>query len=156
MKHKKVKTVGRNALTTVRKFFPSVSRVLDADENLLIDVTAADEKISRKGDHAECAMAIACKRKLKVSGVIMARSIAYLIKNDVATRYSVPGSVSREITSFDRGGGFEAGTYELVKPTPSARLDAQESKGYTDGPSKQKPTFRHLTANIRAVIGAKQ
>lgn len=154
-KYRKVQKVGAHALATVRKFFPSVSNVRDADEKLLIEVTQQDEKNSRKGDHGECAMAVACKRKLKVTGVIMSRSTAYLIKGNTATRFKVPVTVSREITSFDRGAGFDIGTYELAKPSPGNRLDAQMAKSYTKPLGNHVPVFRHVTSNIRAVIGGK-
>src|SRR6267143_179111 len=102
-----------NPLSIVNKFFPKVTKVRDATSNIEIEVTKTDQNIAKKMKHDECAMAVACKRKMHLDGVIMAISTAYLIKDNVATRYKVPISVGREITSFDRGAPFAVGTYKL-------------------------------------------
>jgi len=105
-------TVGRGVLSVVNRHFPKVSKVEEAKHPVLIEVTKEDVKRSKRKNMNECAMAVACKREFKADGVIMARSVAYLIKEGLAIRFRVPPSVYREITSFDRGGTFEPGQYQ--------------------------------------------
>src|SRR6266404_4466801 len=107
------------SLELVRKFFPEVTRVEDSGRNSIIEVTKKDETIAKKKSHKTCAMAVACKRKFDLDGVIISVNRAYLIKDKVARRYMLPESVSREVVSFDRDAGFEPGEYELQKVAPS-------------------------------------
>src|SRR5689334_4798367 len=102
MKTKSVKTPGRNALKTIQKFFPRVTNVMDADNDVVVEVTAKDEQNSKKKNHSECALATACKRQEKANGVIVSVSTAYIIKGDTATRFKVPEAASREVISYDR------------------------------------------------------
>jgi hypothetical protein len=153
----KRKNAVNKALHNVRKFFPKVTRVTDAAKGLEIEVTKQDDKTSRRSDHAGCAMAVACKRELKLDGVIIARTVAYLVKGDEATRYYVPERAAREVISFDRGGGFDPGTYQLNRP--SWKLGQSHGKppasgtGTTGGLAKR---FRHLTNNVRTVLGSRE
>jgi hypothetical protein len=145
------------ALYNVRKFFPKVTRVTDAAKGLEIEVTKQDDKVSRRNDHAGCAMAVACKRELKLDGVIISRSVAYLVKGSEATRYDVPERVSREIVSFDRGGGFEPDTYSLEKPhvkigQAHSHSDKHSAKSHTGGLAKR---FHHMTSNIRTQLNSR-
>ena len=155
-KKTKKKTTGSHSLAVVKKFFPNVEDVEDARCHAEVTVTAADEKASKKMDHDSCAMAVACKRELKVDGVIISRKTAYLIKGTKATRYELPESVSREVVSFDRGGGFAPGDYNMRPPSESRRLGVMRGgNGARNG--NGKPIRRqHKTSNIRAVLGSKE
>ena len=151
-KHVGTKHKVPKALHNVRKFFPKVKGVHDGTKPLEIIVTKQDDKVSRRNDHAGCAMAVACKREYKLDGVIISRSVAYLIKGGEAVRYDVPEATSREIISFDRGGGFEPGTYRLEKPIyklgqPHGRPPHHRHAGGEGGLAKR---FHHITGNVRA------
>ncbi len=98
---------GPRALSIVKKYFPKVNRVIDADDRIIVEVTDADSKSKAVRDHNACAMAVACKRKMHADGVIIAVSTAYIVKGKKAIRYKVPESVAREIVSFDRDSYFE-------------------------------------------------
>jgi hypothetical protein len=157
---KKVKKARKSMmLIHVNKHFPKVTRIKDADKALAIEVTANDEKYSKRKDHEQCAMAVACKRAYHADGVIIARSIAYLIKGDVAVRFRVPERVSREIISFDRGAGFNPGIYELSIPVPSDSFEYRQEKnltredrsGHTGGKKRTPP---HHTKGIRTILGS--
>lgn len=143
-----------NALTVVRKFFPQVREVVDANRPTVIEVTARDANPRAAKDHEACALAVACKRSFKLDGVIIARSTAYLVKGRKARRFQLPPATSREIVSFDRGGGFQPGVYLLSAVTKAKRLGERQGsdsdKKTGNGKSKQ---FRHLTSNVRAVLG---
>ena len=143
------------ALAIVRRYFPKVKEVADADSPITIEVTDRDSKSAAVRNHESCAMAVACKRKAKADGVIVSIATAYIIKGDVAYRYRVPSSVQREIVSFDRDAGFAAGNYELATIVPSNKLGESKSTGphKTTGKPRQVP---HQTTGIRAVLGSKE
>lgn len=143
------------ALNIVKKFFPGVTDVQDAKTEMHIEVTPHDSKESTKKNHNHCAMAVACKREFKLDGVIISSTTAYLIKGKKATRYKLPESVSREVVSFDRNGGFEPGEYQLSAPSPTHRIGQYRGDStHTGKGSKQK--FQHATSNIRTALRNKQ
>jgi hypothetical protein len=157
-KVKRLKGPGSLALKIVQKYFPEVTKVADARANINVEVTKRDDAIATRKAHKTCAMAIACKRAMKLDGVIISIKTAYLVKGKKAIRFQMPERASREVVSFDRGGGFATGTYQLDKPTPSAKLGARNerdgshasgSRGY-EGPKRHKV----LTTGIRTVLGS--
>jgi hypothetical protein len=143
----------RNAVKIVQEFFPVVTKVRDSKRNSIIEVTKQDQAIAKRYKHKECAMAVACKRANKADGVVISRSVAYVIKDNVATRFLLPPSVQKEVVSFDRGGGFAEGEYELKKPTVARKLGAPGgSKPHKHrGPGRK--IHRHLTMNVRSSLG---
>ena len=146
------------AINIVKKFFPKVTKVTDSKSNALIEVTQRDVESKAVKDHNGCAMAVACKRKFKLDGVIISRSVAYLVKNNEATRFKLPESVSREIVSFDRGAGFAPGNYELESVPKTSRLGARSDRPTTDNAHRDgKPKrHKHYTTNVRSVLGGKK
>lgn len=144
-----------SAESIVHRFFPDVEKVKDATRAVTIEVTKRDTTSSTVKSHKACAMAVACKRALELDGVVISRRIAYLIKDNVATRYAVPESVTREVVAFDRGGVFEPGEYKLQKPRPYISLGTSGRARIT-GKGKKLGTRgdpHHATANIRAKLG---
>lgn len=140
------------AMRIVHKFFPGVTRVIDARRDLTIVVEPQDARGSGRKQHHACAMAVACKRLLHIDGAIIATSRAYLIKGTLATRYEVPESVSREIVSFDRGARFAPGTYRLAKIDASHMQGRKIKGGGKHTGTRPKP--RHITEGLRATIHA--
>ena len=143
-------------LRIVRRHFPNVNKVEEAKHPLVVEVTRGDVKSSKRKDMSHCAMAQACKRVFHADGVIMARSIAYLVKGDLAIRYGVPNTVTREITAFDRGGDFEPGIYSLVPKTKGMTLEHKVKMNKAEGGNKPNKGIRkyHHTTGIRAVLGS--
>ena len=148
------------ALQVVKKFFPEVEEVVDASRNEVIEVTDRDQKVAKKKSHKTCAMAVACKRKFNLDGVVISLNRAYLIKGKKARRFVLPESVSREVVSFDRDGGFEAGSYELTKVPPAVRLDRPQSmrgKSTDRNPNREgSRAHAHRTGGVRTSLGSKQ
>lgn len=147
------------SIDNVRRFFPSVKTVKDATDTIEIEVTRADTAVSKMRKHNGCAMAVACKRKLQLDGVVISRAIAYLIKGRIATRYSVPQAVVREVVSFDRGAGFAPGAYSLAPINASHALGARAKRSSVDraqpgnGKKRKKP---HYTMDVRTALGSNQ
>lgn len=133
-------------LSIIRKLFPRVERIVDAVDPIRIEVTPRDQREAVKLDPQRCAMAQACRRQERVDGVVISLSIAYLIKGNTAVRYSVPPSVSREITTFDRHKDFRAGEYHLGAPSR-----AHSTRGpHKSGGNGRKAVLRHYTGGVRA------
>lgn len=150
-----MKYIPTHALAVVRKFYPNVNSVVDATESLNIEVTKRDNQTAAVKKHQTCALAVACKRKKKVDGVIISIATAYLIKGDKATRYKVPPSVSREIVSFDRKAGFEMGFYKLNPHQKSDRLGNHcHLKSHKETGRGRKINRRHVTENVREGLNA--
>ena len=149
--------MARNALNVVQQFFPGVTEVVDAERGAKIEVTPLDSRSKGLKNHEECAFAVACKRQMRLDGVIISRSVAYLVKGKRARRFQLPPSVSREVVSFDRGAGFAPGEYLLSPVEPSRRLGQRQGSN-RDRASATPMTkkFRHLTANVRTVLGGEQ
>lgn len=147
------------ALNIVQAVFPNVTKVVDAKKDSNIEVTKRDTSSATVRNHKACAMAVACKRKLDLDRVIMSVSTAYLIKDNVATRYKVPPSVAREITAFDRNAAFEPGEYKLNAPSTTNRLgeyaSGKSSSNKNRNNGKMAKRFRHKTTDIRASLGSK-
>lgn len=149
---------GTGVLGIVRKFFPNVNKVTDADDDLVVEVTAQDVKHSSKKDHIRCAMAVATQRQLHSTGMIVSPSMAYVVTKKHAVRFRLPEAIRKEIVSFDRGAGFEPGQYKLEKPPKSARLGSRSER--TESKSKNhsssgKKRFVHLTQGLRTSIRSK-
>ncbi len=145
-----------STLSVVKKFFPNVKFVTDAKTNAFIEVTDADVKKSKLKNHKECAMAVACKRKFKLDGVIISKSVAYLVKGNKARRFDVPESVSREVVSFDRGSGFSLGSYALRAVSPANRMGRPKREKFESNKSHKgdpiEKRFQHKTDNVRVEI----
>lgn len=137
----------------IKRYFPKVEGVKDATSRAVVEVTNSDNEHAHVKDHLTCALAIACKRFFHADGVIIGLTTSWIIHGNTATRYMNAATVSREITSFDRNAGFDAGMYLLAPPTSSARLGTVRSYN----PKRHSKvsgvkTFRHYTRNVRASL----
>ena len=135
----------------LNKHFPELQHVKDAKKRLVVEVTARDRSAAKKLRHKECALALACRRQFHLDGVLIARSRAYLVREGTATRYELPMAIQKEVVSFDRGGGFDPGQYELLKPArllgPGGGGRKRKSRSRT-----AKPRRRHLVGKVRVSI----
>lgn len=144
-----------SALATVRRYFPYVEEVVDADESITINVTKRDSETSKKRDPANCALVHACKRLHIADAAIIGLSYSYLIKGTTATRYKTSCTVSREIVAFDRHKQFAAGqNYRLSRVSPQARIGTQHRGGQGSKNKKARtPKAVHKTAFVRKLRG---
>ena len=141
------------SLAMVRRYFPAVQRVEDATKTAIVEVTPYDNSHSDVRNHRTCALALACKRFFKADGVVIGLTTSWIIRGKIATRYHNSGTVSREITSFDRKAVFDAGKY-LLTPAPECnRLGMTRSTHNKRQGAGGKPrVFRHYTRNVRASL----
>jgi len=141
------------SLTMVRRYFPKVERLQDADKQAIVEVTAADNANSDVKSHRTCALALACKRFFRADGVIIGLTTSWIIHGKIATRYRNAHTVSREITSFDRKAGFDTGRYLLTPTSKGNRLGVKRSTS-TSRPAKggAPRRFMHFTRNVRTSL----
>ena len=145
------------ALKIVRAYFPKVTSVVDAKKKVDVEVNGHDQSVARRKSHRACAMAVACKRKMALDGVIISIRTAYLVKGEVATRYGLPQSVQREIVSFDRGSGFQSGEYEMIPPEHKLGAAPRgKAHGSSRSPGEGLKHARHTTQGIRTVLGSRK
>lgn len=151
---KKPKETNEKALRMIRTFFPKVEKVNDAEHTMIVNVTRADVAKSNHKDHKTCALAVCCKRSFNADGVIIGLTTAYIIKGNTATRFKLNDSISREITSFDRGAGYDEGEYMLVPACPSSRLGVPRTPSAAHGVTTGRGPrhFRHMTGKVRTTL----
>jgi hypothetical protein len=150
-KHRKKRISG--SLIMIKRYFPKVERVEDAGKPVIVEVTADDNSHADVKSHRTCALALACKRFFHADGVIIGLTISWIVRGKVATRFMNAGTVSREITSFDRKAGFDAGFYLLTPASVTARLGTERSTNpRRSGKAKGTRAFRHYTRNVRASL----
>ena len=148
---KKVRQPNYKALKMVQSYFGRVQKVVDADKGMVVSVTREDVAKSNIKDHRTCALAVCCKRSFHADGVIIGLTTAYIIKGITAHRFKLTGTISREITSFDRGAGYDEGEYMLVPACPTSRLGAAHRGGHKTG-TGTKRAFRHFTGRVRTTL----
>lgn len=142
-------------LAMIRRYFPKVNFVEDARRPAIVEVTDADNANADVKSHLTCALALACKRFFHADGVIIGLTTSWIIRGNLATRYRNAGTVSREITSFDRKAGFDAGRYLLTPASASNRLGVQRSDKATRKAKGGEPRrFKHYTRGVRASLGS--
>lgn len=145
-----------SALSVVQKRFPQVKTVIDSKKSVEIEVNSTDVDKAKRKDKKGCAMAIACKRKFHLDGIIVSLNRAYLIKGTKATRFTVPEAVSREIISFDRGSEFQQGQYKIKKIPDREIIGSRlnRKRGKHTGKGRKRYTT-HRTKGVRAILGSK-
>jgi hypothetical protein len=140
---------------SVRRLFPQVTECFDSDRAVDVHVKAIDVKQSNPLHPSECAMAHAFKRETHAEGAIIGIGSSYLIHGTVAFRFKTPGSVQREIVTFDRHRDFREGHYYLVPPSPSAQLKApkpaKRGKKRGGGGHHTQPRRIHKTEKVRVL-----
>lgn len=96
--------------------------IVEGKNRTLVTVTDSDVVNAKKANSKHCALA---RASLRLPGVVAAyffRKTAFLEFKDQMVRYLLPGSVQKEIVSFDRAQIFASGIYQLTPPPPSSTL----------------------------------
>jgi hypothetical protein len=124
--------------------------IVDAKNNLAVEVLDKDIKTSKTKSPGHCAFAIACLRAMKAKEVRVHLGRTYVRHNGKWVRYVTPVRLQKEIVAFDRGGSFEPGTYNLYAPQPTKLLGKKNGSvsPKRNGPPK-KTTGYHFTGNVR-------
>lgn len=126
--------------------------IIDATEDLVVTVTAADVRKAVPMSPTKCALANAACRMKGVARAQFNKAITYLVFGDKILRFETPESATREMVAIDRGGAFAEGEYVLKRVSKSNRLDrdntGRKGGGY-NGKAKSAATPRHVTVMVR-------
>lgn len=133
---------------TIRKHFPDVDYIVDADYPIDIAVDKEDCRDAKQLDPTNCALARAAKRAFNADAVVIGINTSYIIRGKRAVRFATPEHVTREIVSFDRSGDFEPGTYKLVPKAPTSRLGVNK-KSYHKKKEKGAVSKIQHSARVR-------
>jgi len=139
----------------VQHYFPEVDRVADANKPIKITVKKSDVEKAKVKTHDSCAMARACEREGVCDSALVFPRMAFLVKGNLAVRYRVPESITREIVCFDRTGDFRPGEYQLSPVSDRERLDRKNKTGGNHTKPRglkkyRKPVLYHLTDGLRS------
>lgn len=149
---KKYHIRSRHVPRVVLENFPNLQTVSDGLGPVQVTVTSRDQQGSNPKIPSSCAMARACTRELQIDGAIIGLGTSYLIQGTHAVRFDTPATLSREITSFDRHGAFEAGIYGLSPVSKANRFDARpRATGTPKGAKPRRPRLLHKTAGVRTL-----
>lgn len=143
-------------VSAVRRYFPQVDRVADANKPLKIRVTEKHGESAKQMKHQACVLAKACEDVPEVDGAIIKTTTAFLIKGNMAIRYILPATVTREIVSFDRHNDFRPGEYQLSPMCKSHMLQNKRGGGNHTKPKgilthRKKLIAKHRTEGIRGL-----
>lgn len=143
--------VKSTALRYVQKYYPDVAKVVDAKRGTKITVRPKDCENGVSKAPNICAIAKAAMRQY--DGAIVSLSRAYLIKGDTATRYQVPGHVTRELVVFDRSHSFQPGVYELGKVQAPQMLGRKSGTKVDSRKRSKRMNKKHMSTGVR-VLGS--
>ena len=135
---------------SISKLYPQVEKAYDADKAIEVSVSKKDCADAQRLNPTECALAQAAKRELHAEGVVIGMASSYIIKGKTAYRYQTPGSVAREIVSFDRHQDFAPGDYYLLPKAPSAKF-GETHRGNRTNPNKKVRRKVHTSARVRVL-----
>lgn len=102
--------------------------VQDGTGHIKVVVTDDDIVRAKKANSQHCALARAALRLPRVNAAYFFRSVAFIEYPTAMIKYSLPPSVQKEIVSFDRGGIFAAGVYQLSPMPPSNTRPALDKR----------------------------
>lgn len=126
--------------------------VFDADKSVIIQITQSDCERGSKKDPAKCAAALALKRTTGCDECRVHVGCTYLRFGTKWLRYATPASLRAEIISFDRGGGFYPGDFQLHPIPKGNRL---KLIGRKPGPKPGSKPKANLSNPVTATIAAR-
>ena len=125
--------------------------VVDAIENIEIEITDQDIKLAARKDPANCVMARACMKQRGTDALVhISRVYLKMSDKNIWVRYMVDNSLRTEIVAFDRGGEFAPGTYKLRRPEPSKLLGKQNGSNQRPETIKTKRAVPKVLSGVRA------
>lgn len=138
------------ALGIVQKYFPEVTRIIDAKSDLVVKVNSGDARGANPLEPNHCVLANAMCRKKQADGAVVSLKVAYVKRGSVAFRYVCSAPVTREVTAYGKSNRFTPGVYTFTPPPPSQRLGAtRHEPPETTGPKRRVIRRRFKTSGIR-------
>jgi hypothetical protein len=131
--------------------------MIDAGKPLDITITDGDVRNGKASSPSHCAIARAVRRQRPdVENVFVFRSTVWIEEGERLIRYSLPGSLQKEIVCFDRAKKFQPGDYYLGAAPNRSRNKKQKAGKHPQVADRKKrmesrkPKKRsHRTEGIR-------
>jgi len=124
--------------------------VRDATRDLILHITEADIKGSKRADNDHCAAANALCRQEHFKSARVHKNVTYVMNKDgTVTRYRTPKSLYMEIMIFDRGGRMEPGEFKLQAPKGTLRLGHHEKPKGKGNKTGRPVKAVHIVAKVR-------
>lgn len=127
--------------------------VFDSRIDMIVKVTPADVKNSKKKSCDQCAAAVAICRSVGIKEARVNLSRVLVRKADRWERYVTTGALRTEIVCFDRTGDFRPGDFMITAPCKSQMLGYKE--GQKRSPHKtngHKRRAMHIVEGVRPVM----
>ncbi len=124
--------------------------VVNATSPLILNVTQGDISKADRKEPGGCVMARCCRRSLKVTDVRVHLGRVYIRDGERWLRYITPGYLRSEIVSFDRGGDFWKGEYELLPPQASKRTGKKQGSAGGAKTGAVRKRGYHITLGVRS------
>ena len=130
-------------------------KTTNANRRVKFKITARDIARGKPKDTHRCAAALALKRVLGADDVDVRVTRTFVEKDGHVTRYETPEKLRFEAKTFDRGGKFEPGDYELKPVAPSQMPQAQSKTNKKNLKKRRAQPRRQIakrrpTPNVRA------
>lgn len=132
--------------------------VADATENITLHPLACDVRGAKKFDVQRCVIARAINRTMKPQGVVVGRSMAFVVQDGLAIRFNVPAKSRESIDEFDLRGRVRRAPIELHKVTASQKLTTTHTEHTTPRPrdlGAEPRRKRMRKVGLRAVGGGR-
>lgn len=126
--------------------------VFNAKRPITLTINKNDVAKANPKEPMDCAVARACRRELHAKEVKVHLGRVYIRQNEGNwLRYLTPKAMRQEIITFDRGGAFEPGTFQLAAPQPSKQTGKRQSKSNKRAApgSTKKRMAPHVVTNVR-------
>jgi hypothetical protein len=125
--------------------------LIDASKPRLVTITNDDirDAMPRDGDYCAAAMALCRDETIEDAYVYMGRT--YIRFHNRWERYLTPRALRRQLISFDRKGVFDAGTYRLNAPPPTARLGNGYQTAYAQAHARSRSKARGIVHRVKGV-----
>ncbi len=127
--------------------------ICDAKESITLQPKACDVKGAKRFNGQSCVIAKALKRVLHPQAVAVGRTLAYVVVDGLAVRFSVPAASRKLIEEFDTRGKASLAPVELRRISKSWEI--KNNRGTNQPPRKRgggkRKRMKHY--EVRAIGG---
>jgi hypothetical protein len=127
--------------------------IADARENVVLQPMACDVKGAKRHNPQQCVIAKALKRIHHPQAVAVGRSLAYVVMNGLAIRFSLPVNSRKLVEEFDQRGRARNAPVTLAAPCSSWKLRAKRDRDVLEKNEKKTKRARTRKIGVRAIGG---
>lgn len=125
--------------------------VADSRQRIVLQPMACDVKGAKKHSGQQCVIARALNRTLKPQAVAVGRSMAFVVVNGLAVRFSLPKASTKVVDEWDEYGRVKKAPIELHPVAPSQKLRAKKAAPSREVTGAKRKRMKKI--GVRAVGG---